>query len=345
MKYILLAMALFMSIQATQPQPPASLVQTVKIKEGVANALQTYVGTLYYDRHSELASESSGVVQQLYVKEGQSVKKGETLLRLRDSILRAKIEAKEASLSSLVSEQTKQKKDLDRAKALLARKSISQSNYDATFYTLESLNADIKSTKAELLSLKIELSDKTIKAPFSGVIVKRNINIGEWVSVGQSVFTIIDPTSIEAEVNIPSKLIYTLSQKQKLSANIGKDILEVEVKSIVPLADRSSRTFPVKLSLKSEKTLIEGMRIDVKVPTLKEENVLLVPRDAVIKRFGSFVVFSVIEGKAIMNPVVVVNYVNNQAAIHSATLKPDMKVIIKGNERVFPNMPVKEKAE
>lgn len=345
MKYILLAMTLFMSLQASQAKPPASLVQTVQIKEGVANALQTYVGTLYYDKHSELASESSGVVQKLYVKEGQSVKKGMTLLRLRDSILRAKIEAKKASLSSLVSEQTKQKKDLQRAKALLKRKSIAQSNYDTTYYTLESLNANIKSTKAELLSMRIELSNKTIKAPFSGVIVKRNIDIGEWVSVGASVFTIIDPQSIEAEVNIPSKLIYTLSKKQKLSASLGKDMLEVEVKSIVPLADRSSRTFPVKLSLNSEKILIGGMRIDVKVPTLKEENVLLVPRDAVIKRFGGFVVFSVIEGKAIMNPVSVVSYEGNQAAIHSETLKTGMKVISKGNERVFPNMPVKEKAE
>ena len=345
MKYILLIMALFVSLQASKPQPPASLVQTVKIKEGVANALQTYVGTLYYDRHSELASESSGVVQKLYVKEGQNVKKGETLLKLRDSILSAKIEAKKASLASLESEETKQTKDLTRAKALLKRKSIAQSNYDASFYTLESLKANIKSTQAELNSMKIELSDKTIKAPFSGIIVKRSIDIGEWVNVGQGVFTIIDPRSIEAEVNIPSKLIYTLSKKQKLSANIGKDTLEVEVKNIVPLADRSSRTFPVKLSLKSKKTLIEGMRIDVKVPTLKEENVLLVPRDAVIKRFGGFVVFSVIEGKAIMNPVAVVSYVNSQAAIHSVTLKPGMKVITKGNERVFPNMPVKEKAE
>lgn len=345
MKYILLVMALFMSLQATQAQPPASLVKTVKIKEGIANALQTYVGTLYYDKQSKLASESSGVVQKLYVKEGQSVKKGDTLLELRDTILRAKIEAKKASLASLVSEQTKQKKDLARANALLERKSISQSNYDSTYYTLESLNADIKSTQAELLSMRIELSDKTIKAPFNGVIVKRDIDIGEWVNVGQSVFTIIDPKSIEAQVNIPNKLIYTLSKKQKLSASIGKDTLEVEVKSIVPLGDRSSRTFPVKLSLHSERTLIEGMRIDVKVPTLNKEKVLFVPRDAVIKRFGSFVVFSVVDSKAIMNPVEVVSYVKNQAAIHAATLKPGMKVITKGNERVFPDMPVKEKAE
>ena len=302
MKYILLITALILTLHAQGKQPPASLVKTVVAKEGIANALQTYVGTLYYDKNSNLASESSGVVQKLYVKEGQKVKRGETLLKLKDLILQAKVAAKKESLSSLMSEETKQTKDLARAEALLTKKSIAQSSYDASFYTLESLKANIKSTQAELLSMEIELQNKIIKAPFNGVVVKRSVDIGEWVAVGQSVFTLVDPSSIEAEVNIPSRLIFTLKKNQKLNATIDKKLIEVKVRSIVPLADRSSRTFPLKLSLNAE-NLIEGMRIDVKIPTLKEQKVLLVPRDAVIKRFGSFVVFSVIEGKAIMNSV------------------------------------------
>ena len=344
MKYILVGMALFLSLQANEAQAPASLVKTVLAKDGIANALQTYVGTLYYDKNSNLASESSGVVQKIYVKEGQKVKRGTVLLKLKDSILQAKVLAKKASLASLVSEETKQTKDLQRAQALLAKKSIAQSNYDSSYYTLESLKANIQSKKAELLSMELELEDKIIKAPFNAVVVKRSIDIGEWVAVGQSVFTLVDPMSIEAEVNIPSKFIFTLKENQKLNATINEKPVEVQVKSIVPLADRSSRTFPLKLSFDSM-NLIEGMRIDVKVPTLKEQKVLLVPRDAVIKRFGNFVVFSVVDGKAILNPIEVVSYVGSQAAIHSATLRANMKVITKGNERVFPNMPVKEKAE
>lgn len=344
MKYILVVMALFIGVQANDAPRPASLVKTVLVKEGVANSLQTYVGTLYYDKNSNLASESSGVVQKLYVQEGQSVKRGDVLLKLKDSILQAKVAAKRASLASLESEETKQVKDLERADALLKRKSISQSSYDNSYYTLESLKANIKATEAELLSMEIELENKTIKAPFNAVVIERSIDIGEWVAVGQSVFVLVDPSSIEAEVNIPSKLLSTLSKKQKLTATINKKPVDVQVKSIVPLADRSSRTFPLKLSFDS-KNLIEGMRIDVKVPTLNEQNVLLVPRDAVIRRFGNFVVFSVVDGMAVMNPVEVINYAGKQAAISSGTLKTGMKVITKGNERVFPNMPVKEKAE
>jgi len=348
MKYFILVIAVFLNIHASESKgatPPPSLVQTVVAKEGIINSLQNYVGTLYYDRHSNLASESSGVVSSLYVKEGQRVKKGESLLKLESSILQAKVSAKKASLNSLISEQTKQKKDLERSDALLKRNSISQSSYDTTFYTLEALDSQIASVRAELLSMKLELKKKTIKAPFDAIVVKRDIDIGEWVAVGSSVFSVVDPKSIEARVNIPSKLLSTISKNQKLQAKIGTDNLEVNIKTIVPLADKTSRTFPIKLSLNSKNNFIEGMRIDIQIPTLKKEKAILVPRDAVIKRFGNFVVFSVVEGKAVMIPVSVLSYTNNEAAVKAQGLQANMKVIVKGNERVFPNMPVIEKTK
>ena len=348
MKYLLLSVALFLNIQTIQAaggQAPASLVTTTVVKEGYANSLQNYVGTLYYDRNSNLASESSGVVSKLHVQEGQSVNRGDLLLKLESSILEAKVKAKQAILNSFLAKQTKQQKDLQRAEALLNRKSISQSSYDNTYYLLEALNAEIESHIAELLSMELELQKKSIKAPYSGIIVKREVDIGEWVAVGSTVFRVIDPKSIEARVNIPSKLIYTLSKNQQLQAKVNNQDIDVKLKSIVPLADKTSRTFPIKLSLESNISYIQGMRVDVKVPTLKKEKALLVPRDAVIKRFGSFVVFSVVDGKAMMFPANVISYIDNQAAITAQGLQKGMKVITKGNERVFPNMPVVEKAK
>jgi len=193
--------------------------------------------------------------------------------------------------------------------------------------------------------MRIELDKKSIKAPYDSVVVKRGVDIGEWVSEGSSVFNIVDVNSIEARIDVPSKFIDTISKGQTLYGKIRDKEIEVVVKSIIPLADKTSRTFPVKLAFKSQKNLIEGMRIDVKVPTLKKQKALLVPRDAVIKRFGNFVVFGVVDSKAVMIPVSVISYIDNQAAISAQGLKAGMRVIIKGNERVFPNMPVVEKAE
>lgn len=344
MKYILLTMALLFNLQASG-QPRASLVKTVMVKEGSVSSLQNYVGTLYYDRSSKLASQSSGMVSKLFVQEGESVKKGTILLKIESSILEAKVKAKQAIIASFVAQQTKQKTDLKRADALLKKQSIAQSSYDSTFYTLEALNAEIDAHKAELLSMKIELQNKTIIAPYNAVVVKRNVDIGEWVAEGSSVLNLVDPNSIEAKINIPSKLFNTVSKNQTFQAKINSKEINVHVKNIIPLSDKNSRTFPVNLSLKNQKNFIEGMRVDVKVPTLKKETSLLVPRDAVIKRFGGFVVFCVVDAKAIMIPVKVINYIKNQAAVSAQGLSVGMKVITKGNERIFPNMPVIEKAD
>jgi len=325
--------------------PRASLVSTSLVQEGYANSLQNYVGTLYYDRNSDLASQSSGIVKKLFVEEGQKVKKSQVLLELESSVLQANIKAKKAVINSFLAKQKKQQKDLQRAKALLDKKSISQSSYDNTYYSLEALNAEIESHKAELLSMNIDLDKKIIKAPYDSVVVKRDVDLGEWVSVGSSVFNIVDLKTIEARVNIPSKLLDKLHKEQTLMANIEGEDLQVSIKTIIPLADKASRTFPLKLSFSTQKNLIEGMRIDVKVPTLKQEKVLLVNRDAVIKRFGKFVVFSIVDAKAMMLPVKVINYTQNKAAISAQGLKAGMKVITKGNERIFPNMPVAEKAQ
>ncbi len=348
MRYILLMAALLLTIQANESkstQTPPSVVLTVIVKEGYTNSAQNYVGTLYYDRNSNLASEVSGVVNALYAKEGQAVKKGDVLLKLESAILEAKIKAEKATLDAMLFEQTKQKKDLERSTVLLKRKSLSQSSYDTTFYTLEALNSKIDSQKAQLDSMMIELQKKTIVAPFDAIVVKRDVDIGEWVAVGSSVFTIVDPKSIEARINIPSRLLDTLSKKQKFEAKINDKSVEVMLKSIIPLANSASRTFPVRLSVEPGDTLIEGMRIDVKVPTLKKIKALLVPRDAVIKRFGNFVVFSVVESKAVMIPVTVISYTQNQAAITAEGLNAGMRVITKGNERIFPDMPVAQKAD
>jgi len=345
-RHLIILIGLVINIYATEKEdtsPPASIVNTVTVKEGDFNSLQNYVGTLYYDRHSAIASESSGVVKKVFVEEGQQVKWGDKLLELESSVLKAQVNAKESLLNAMISKQIKQGIDLKRATALLERKSISQSSFDTTYYALDAFKSQVKALKSELKALQIELQKKIIFSPFSGVIVQKNIDIGEWVAVGSSVYTIVDPKSIEAKINIPSKLLSTVYTNQQLFAEIDGQTTEVKIKTIIPLADQINRTFPIKLSLQEKSNSIEGMRIDVKVPILKKQKVLLVPRDAVIKRFGNFVVFAVVDEKAVMLPITVLGYEGSQAAISSKELRANMNVITKGNERIFPNMLVAQK--
>lgn len=342
---ILFLLALALHVNAAEQQtPPPSLVQTEALKQGVVNPLQNYVGTLYYDVKSDLASEFEGAVASLHFKEGQHVKKGDILLRLDTAVLESSIQAQSASIDAMKADLTRQERDLERTKALFDRNSISQSEYDLIYFGVERTKAQLQALQSQMKTLQIQKEKMQIKAPFEGIITQRNVDVGEWVSKGAAVATLVDPKSIEARVSVPARFIHALRDHEHFSAAIEQQEFDVAIKSLIPLADTTSRTFMVKLALPETEKFIEGMRIDISIPTLSEAESLMISRDAVIKRFGQNVVFAAVDGKAVMIPVQVIGYNKDQAAISAANLKPQMRIVVKGNERIFPNMPVMEKA-
>ncbi|WP_309496265.1 efflux RND transporter periplasmic adaptor subunit [Sulfurovum sp.] len=346
MKYLLpaLLIASFWLEAAEAPKaPPPSLVTTAPVTQGIVNPLQTYVGTLYYDKKSKLASEFEGLVSTLAFREGQHVLKDTVLIELDSQVLQANIAAKRSSLKALEADLARQERDFKRTKALHDRNSVSQSNYDQVFYGMEKLRASTNAVSNELKAMMTQLEKTRIKAPFDAVIATRNVEVGEWVGKGNVIATLVAIDTIEARLNIPARLIDTLKSYKSFQAYIEKREIEVTLKSVIPVADTATRTFPVKLNVPKNAGLIEGMRIDVKVPILKEQTSFMVPRDAVIKRFGQTVVFAAIDGMAVMIPVNVIGYKMNLAAISGEGLAQQMRIVIKGNERIFPNMPVMEK--
>jgi len=340
---LLLCLAPFIMAADKGAQPRPSLVVTVPVVKGVVNPLQTYVGTLYYDRQSKLASEMEGVVRTLAVDEGQLVKQGDVLATLDSQVLQANVAAKSSAYEALQAELTRQELDLKRAQKLHEKESISQSQYDQDYYTTIQMRARNKAAKSELEALKIQLEKTRIKAPFTGVVTGRNVDIGEWVGKGTIITILVATDSIEAKLNIPARLIDILRNSKQFQATIeGRDI-NVNLKTVIPVADAMTRTFPVEMDVPKEMGFIEGMRIDVRVPTLKEQESMMVPRDAVIKRFGQTVVFAAVDGKAVMIPVKVIGYKTDLAAIVGTGIAEQMRVVVKGNERIFPNMPIMEK--
>ena len=346
MKYLLLTLLLttfLLEAAEEQNAPRPSLVTTAPVTQGIVNPLQTYVGTLYYDKKSKLASEFEGLVSTFSFHEGQHVLKDTVLIELDSQVLQANIAAKKSSLKALEADLARQESDLKRSKALFERNSLSQSNYDQVFYGREKLRASGDAIRNELKAMMTQLDKTSIKAPFDAVVSARNVEVGEWVGKGNVVATLVATDTIEARLNIPARLIETLKSYKTFQAYIEKRELEVTLKSVIPVADTATRTFPVKLNVPQNAALIEGMRIDVKVPILKKQTSFMIPRDAVIKRFGQTVVFAAIDGIAIMIPVKVVGYQMNLAAISGEGLAKEMRIITKGNERIFPNMPVMEK--
>ena len=341
MKKLILSVLLLSSTIYAQDLPPASLVEVSKVKSGNINPLQNYVGTLYYDRKSSLALEEEGLIIKRLSDDGQYVKKGETIFVLDSRILKSNIAAQEASLKALDADFKRDTLDLERSKTLYQRKSISKKSYENSLYGIENLKARINVLEENINTLKIRLKKRTLKAPFDAIVLKRHKEVGEWLGKGETLVELADTSSIEVRVNVQSRLMTNLNVGQKIITKISNKEVNAKIKSIIPVAQKSTRTFPVKLSIEGNNAFIEGMRADIKFPAITEENALLVPRDAVIKRFGQEVIFLENDGIAMMLPVKVIGFSGSMSAVQAQGLKSGAKVITKGNERIFPNMPIK----
>ena len=320
-----------------------SLVEVTKLVKGEVNPLQEFVGTLNFDKKSMLAAQNSGVVKSINFEIGDKIKKGKTLVQIDADVLNAQIKAVKANLKVARDEQKNSSKDYLRYKKLLESKSITQKEYDDALLKSNSSSGNVKALEANLKELQIQSSKKSIKAPFSGVIVEKNINLGEWVNAGTAIAKIVDTTKAEFIFNVPLNVANGLTIGDMYDVNVGGKNINSKLSAIIPSGDKLTRTFPVKLIADIKDVFVfDGQQTKVSLSKNAKKEALLLPRDSVIKRFGQNVVFSINDKMlAIMIPVQVIGYDGNKVAVSGQGLMAGMDIVVKGNERVFPNSPVK----
>ncbi len=84
------------------------------------------------------------------------------------------------------------------------------------------------------------------------------------------------------------------------------------------------------------------MAATIEVQSGRNIQAMVVPRDAVLKRFGQNVIFIDVKGSAMMIPILIVGYTNGKVAVNAEGLIEGMRVVTKGNERIFPKSPIKD---
>ena len=116
--------------------------------------------------------------------------------------------------------------------------------------------------------------------------------------------------------------------------------------AVIPQGDVATRTFPVHVRLENEDgSLLEGMEGYARLPTGAQTPCLAVPRDAILRQQGHAVVFAVENGAAAQHEVSVIGYMHGAVGVRSPTLKADMDVVTKGNERLRPGQPLDARSE
>ena len=250
--------------------PPES-VTTAKAVAQEWDRTVNSVGSLRADQGVTVASEGQGTIKKINFESGARVQTGDILIELDAEVERAQLAATEsrAALAAV---------NLARARDLAERKVTSQAELDAT-------DAAAKQAVADVNSLRAILEKKTMRAPFSGRVGIRQVNLGQYLDRGNPIVTLQALDPIHADFSLPQQRVSEVTvgyvTRVKIDARPGLTY-EGRITAISPEVDITTRTVRVEATLaNSDEQLSPGMFVDVQIVAAEKSHVIAVPSMAI----------------------------------------------------------------
>jgi RND family efflux transporter MFP subunit len=228
---------------------------------------------------------------------GDYVTTGTVLARIRPQDLKNPVDESQAQVDFAVAQHTQAEQDFNRAKALYATQSLTKPDYDQAQARFDSTLATVNQAKAALHQAQLTLGDSDLKAPLTGYILARNIDIGTLASPSTTAFTIADIGSVKATFGVPEDEINLVHLGETLTLEVQNETAQYSgrVTSISPSADTRSRVFTIEVTLSnSRNTLKPGMIASVVLGGRREASQPSVPLSAIVPYPGESGQFAVV---------------------------------------------------
>lgn len=325
-------------------------------------------GYVVAQRKAAVASKATGRLEWLNVREGSQVRAGEVLARLESSDVAAQMKQAAASVdvarANLVQGEAELKdatRALERSSELLAKKFVSPAAHDAVVARQEkaraavvSLKASIAVAEANLRAAQVAVEQTLIRAPFDGVVLTKNANVGDVITPFSSalgsqaaVVTMADMSTLEVEADVSEANLARVSVGQhceiRLDALPGERFRGV-VHRTVPTVDRAKATVLVKVRfVDADSRILPEMSAKVAFLEREVAEAERAPRTAVqpaavVERGGASVIFVVRDGRASQLPVKKGNAIGELLEVSG--VKAGDPVVLRPPERLRDGMAV-----
>ena len=301
-------------------------------------------GSVEARQTSLVASDVSGLVVRLAVREGEAVAKGGMLVQLRQTGLDLQRQRVVADLKEAEARLDLAERSLTRTRELFDSLVVSRQTLDDAVSEATAWEGRAESLRAQLARVDDDLEQSTVDAPFSGVVVREHTQVGEWIGVGDPVSEMVSLDDLEVLVEVPETWFGRLDREAAVRVRLDSlPGVEVEgrVGAVVPQADPQSRTFPVKVRIPNPGRRIGvGMLARVDLPVGEQVTATIVPKDALVRSGGQEFVLTVDEQGMVGRVAVETGGSAGQWVEVRRGIEPGRTVIVRGNERVFPGQPV-----
>ena len=342
-------------------------VKTQKVAIGSLSTVVDYASKFDPVQEVQVFPKTGGKVAGINVEVGDKVTGGQVLFTLDTAELQAQLQIQQTGLAaaqvnlaktSSASEQTLNKLQItyhdaqdnyDKTKKLYDAGAVSKQELDAAKTNYDNAAIDLKAAQADLAtaaaeaqveqaranvnSAQVQIDNATVISPISGIVSAKDVKVGEIASSQSGSVTVIDSSSMIAEISVPDIVIgkIHIGQTAPVSINAIKDkSVSGVIDTISPNSTSKDNSYLVKVKIdNAQNDLIAGMFIKISLPAENKSNILMVPNEAIRMENNVNYLYAVVNGM-VKKVAVTVGISNSKDTEVAGNITEGMDIIIEG---------------
>lgn len=219
-----------------------------------------------------LNSEMSGLITQMHVNSGNSVKKGQLILSMDESIINANI--------------SELKSQLEYANYMLGKQVDLFEKELGTELDKKTAENQVNSLEAKLKTLEVQKSKMNVIAPFSGIVDEVYAKTGQLVAPQMPILRLVNNTQVEIIASVSEKHFKNIKKGTELNVsfpNYDLESMNLKVKSVGNFIEPTNRTFTIRTEVNNNTSLMPNMLAEVEITDLKIDSGLVIPSKSILK--------------------------------------------------------------
>lgn len=327
MKFILL---IFLSVflltgcgnETVETKPP--LVKVEKVKFSSAAKEENYSGTIKGRYETNLSFQVGGKILSRNIQVGSAVSAGQILLTIDPKDVAEQNRSSNAQVQSAQAQLNLAKSDFERYSELFKQNAVAEATLDKYKTQYDSALANYNAAIAQAEQTKNALDYTNLVANASGVVSAIDVEVGQVVAAGQTVLTLVQTNELEVAANIPENKISSIQIGQPVTVTFWANNQSVAgtVREISPVADSTSRTFPIKISMQNVPENIQlGMTANVSILEKNSvaNNEIILPISAIYQTRNQKQVWLVKDNKVELKNISAKDFENNSVKVSGLT--------------------------
>ncbi|PTO67219.1 efflux RND transporter periplasmic adaptor subunit [Vibrio splendidus] len=249
---------------------PAISVTTEKVNQDTWDKSLKVIGNIHSNQSIDVTSQMSGQVKEILFTSGQQVNKGDVLVKLDDALLKSNYKS-QLSKVELV------RVELMRNKLLLRNNSVSKNSVDK-------LQAQFNAEGAKLEYISTQIDYMKVKAPFSGSVGIRNIDVGDFINSSTAIVELEDKSKQYVDFSIPELYLHDVKVGQDLqfySEATNDEVFHGTISAIEPSSDSNTHNIELRAMANQAVPLEAGMYVDATLITSESDTIVAVPSVAI----------------------------------------------------------------